>query len=131
MFAEDTATALAHDVSISNLGNNVFLHDRIAGPSGEGLILDEETGTNVALAECVYGFGSAPVLVEEYVLVPLYHALDGTVELGPSLNQGQTPVYVTCTNVKKPCDPGATFYYCSGLPTDATSFGAIKSLFQR
>lgn len=132
LFAEDTAAAAAYKLVMPYLGTEVFIQGRIAGPSGNGLILDEATGTNVALAECVYGFFGAPILIEEIVLValpyPTWWAIPVTLEA--NTNQGETPVYVNCTNVEKPCDPGPTLYITvPDLAGEETSFGEIKSLY--
>ena len=129
MFTEDTAAAAAYKMNITN---GAFLQNRIAGPSGSGLVLDEtpaDIGTNVALAECVIGFGGLPVLVEEYVYFAL-PGYQGTVTLGPNTNQNTTfPEYVTCNDVQKDCAAGAALIIQQVIPTDATSFSQIKSLY--
>lgn len=133
MFTEDVAAAAAYKFEISNLNRSIFLQNRIAGPSGSGLTLDESPawiGTNVALAECVIGFGGLPVLVEEYYFFALQDP-DGTVAT-ISANTNQNPLYpeyVTCNDVQKDCLPGPNFIMGWVFPTEARSFSAIKSLY--
>lgn len=132
MFTEDTAAAAAYRFvpDLPELGQTIFLQDRIFGPSGNGLVIDESTGTNVALTECVYGFSGAPILVTEYeYVVAVDQYPEGIVSLEANTSQGETPVYVTCTNIIKPCDPGPTLSLFAPFPAQTTSFGAVKSLF--
>jgi hypothetical protein len=130
MFAEDTAAAASYKVNIPGLGVDVFIFDRIAGPSGTGLILDEPTGTNVALTECVYGFFGFPILVEEYVLQPIVGVYaGGQVSVEANVSQGLTPVYVTCTDIIKSCDAGPALTVNAPVDNEATSFSSIKSLY--
>ncbi|RKZ13208.1 hypothetical protein DRQ53_11550 [bacterium] len=131
MFAEDTANAAAYKMTLT--GTDMFLQTRIAGPSGAGLTLDENPasiGTNVALGECVLGFSGTPILIEEYVYAALEGGGNGTVELSQNTNQNlDFPEYVTCTSVQKDCAVGPTLVIDFVIPTDATSFGSIKSLY--
>ena len=130
LFAEDTVAATAYSISFPSLGNTLFLTGRYSGPSGSGLVIDEPDGTNVALAECVVGFGGLPVLVDEYVLFVVAGFNGGLVPVGPNLNQGPTPVYVTCNDLVRPCDIGTTAVITSPpLPAEVRSFGAVKSLY--
>ena len=133
MFTEDTAAAAAYKVNIDGLGTTIFVQSRIAGPSGAGLILDEnpaEIGTNVALAECVIGFGGLPVLIEEYQVATLPGYAGGQVVLSQNTNQNEFfPEYVTCTDVQKDCDVGPALVISVPVPTEASSFGQIKSLY--
>ena len=39
------------------------------------------------------------------------------------------PEYVTCTDVQNDCTVGPTLFIQEAIPTDATSFGQIKSLY--
>lgn len=127
LFAEDTANAAAYNYEL--VGNGIFQQDRIAGPNGGGLFLNEPGfGTNVALGECAIGFGGLSILVEEYQYAALEGA-QGTVSLSANPNQGATPVYVTCNSTIKECDAGATLIINEVVESDATSFGSIKSLY--
>ena len=130
MFTEDTAAAASYEVHISGLGYELLLWDRIVGPNGNGLIDDEETGTNVTLGECAVGYERSPILVEELVLLPTAYGLCGMMILEANLSQGNTPVYVNCSDSIEPCAAGPSFIYCPGLPATSTSFGAVKSLYQ-
>jgi hypothetical protein len=103
---------------------------RSSGPGGDGLVIDEPGGTNVALAECVIGFGGLPVLIDEYVFLALPTFVGGPVPVGPNIDQGPVPLYVTCNDLIRDCDVGPTAVITSPpFPNDARSFGAVKSLF--
>jgi hypothetical protein len=133
MFSEDTLAAAAYKMTVSGENIDVFKQGRIAGPNGLGLFLDENppaVGTNVALGECAIGFGGLPVLIEEYLYFAVSLNYTGTVTLGPNTNQNPDfPEYVTCTDVQKDCTVGPTLFIAEAIPTDATSFGQIKSLY--
>lgn len=126
MFAEDTAAAAAYQMAVPA---GMFFQERFSGPSGNGLTIDEPTGTNVALGECVIGFGGNPVLIDEYRYVVFDFFGGGVVQLGANASQGASPVYVTCNDLTRPCDIGPTLVVNEPIPTDATSFSSIKSLY--
>jgi len=127
MFAEDTAAAAAYQIDIPGLNTEVFQVARNSGPSGAGLSIDEPEGTSVALAECVIGFGGLPVLVDEYVFQVLPSYQGGVVNVSEHLTQGL--VYVTCNDLTRPCDVGPALIVEGIIPTDASSFSSIKSLY--
>ena len=133
LFTEDTAAAAAYKMTVTGDGVNVFIQARIAGPSGGGLVLDENPasiGTNVALGECAIGFGGLPVLIEEYIYFAPGTGYTGTVEFAANTNQNTNfPEYVTCTDVQKDCTVGPPLIIQEPVPTDAASFGQIKSLY--
>lgn len=132
MFVESTANAAAYKMNMDGLGTRFFVQERIYGPTGGGLHIDEgAAGTNVALGVCAIGFGGQPILVEEYVF-GTFDGADGTeVSLTANTNQGEgtLPVYVTCSSTITPCDPGPALQIAMVIPTEASSFGAIKSLY--
>lgn len=131
LFAEDTVAAAAYSITFPELGNSLFLAGRNPGPGGNGLVIDEATGTNVALGECVIGFGGQPVLVDEYVLIALPHFVGGPAPVGANLAQGPTPLYVTCNDLIRECAAGPNGFITSPpFPNGARSFGAVKSLFR-
>ena len=127
MFTEDTAAAAAYQIDIPGLGVEVFPFARYSGPNGNGLAIDEPEGTSVALAECAIGFGGLPVLVDEYVFQVLPTYAGGVVNVSEHLNQGLS--YVTCNDLIRPCDVGPALLIEPIIPTDATSFSSIKSLY--
>ena len=126
---EDTVASVAYKFSASGLGVNIFIQNRISGPDGFGVAMDEDpayAGTRVDFAECAIGIGDQPVLVDEYVIA----ALPGiwiyfTVE--PNTNQHPTnPVYASCDGVQQTCMIGPTLVPVSVEPA---SMSAIKSLY--
>lgn len=131
LFTEDNAAAAAYKVNIPGLGASVFLQEALWGPSGNGLVIEEATGTNVALTECVFGFFGAPILIAEYRLAPLPGWPGGEVTLEANISQGDgtSPVYVTCPAVIKNAAPGPGLNITAAVDTDATSFSSIKSLY--
>ena len=130
MFAEDTAAAAAYSMTYPIGPSGMFLQARYTGPSGTGLVIDEATGTNAALAECVIGFGGLPVLIDEYQFVVFPGFLGGPISIGPNTSQNPDfPVYITCNDLTKTCESGADFIVGAVIPTEATSFGSIKSLY--
>lgn len=126
MFTEDTAAAAAYSMSVPV---GMFEQARFSGPSGDGLVINEPTGTNVALGECVIGFGGLPVLIDEYRFVVFSFFGGGLVEVGPNTSQGNVPVYVDCNDNTKLCESGASLVVNGPIPTDASSFSSIKSLY--
>jgi hypothetical protein len=134
LFAEDSVAAAAYKFSLDGLGVDVFLALRIVGPTGNGIWLNEDPasiGTNVALTECVFGFGGTAVLVEEYSMMPLPWYTGGSAYLSPNSNQDpDSPVYVTCNHVNKACTVGPLLRLVTVLPTNQASFGSIKSLYR-
>ena len=108
----------------------MFLQARFTGPSGNGLVIDEPTGTNAALAECVIGFGGLPVVIDEYQFVVFPGFGGGVIDLGPNTSQHpDLPQYVTCADVTVDCEIGPPAYLDWVFPTEDRSFGAIKALF--
>jgi hypothetical protein len=81
MFTEDTAAAAAYQMTYPIGPSGMFLQDRFTGPNGDGLVIDEPTGTNAALNECVIGFGGFPVLIDEYQFVVVPGFAGGTIRL--------------------------------------------------
>jgi hypothetical protein len=135
MFTEDVAAAAAYKLVTDGGDGTFFLQSRVAGPSGIGLILDENPasiGTNIAFAECAIGFGGLPVLVEEYRYVAIPSSFYGTVvTLEANTNQNpQYPEYVTCNDVQKDCEVGPSLYIQPPDPAEPTSFSSIKSLYR-
>jgi hypothetical protein len=135
LFAEDTVAAAAYKFYFSSMNVEVFMQNRVPGADGQGLILDEQPatiGTNVALVECVIGFGGVPVLIERYDFVAAPGWWRDVVELQPNTNQDPDfPQYVTCNDVRKDCAVGPVLILDPGNPSDAKSFSSIKSLFHR
>ena len=131
MFVENTAAAVAYSMTYPRGPSGMFLQARYTGPSGNGLVIDEPTGTNAALAECVIGFGGHPVLVDEYQFVVFPGFAGGVVEIGPNTSQHpDVPVYVTCNDLTLDCESGADFIVTDPpFPTAVTSFSAVKALF--
>ena len=136
MFVENTTNAAAYKVTFGGDWSDWFLQDRSQGSSGQGLFIDEDPatiGTNVALTECVLGFGGVPVLVEEYRFAVL--ELDAgvrSVDLSANTNQDpELPVYVTCSSTKTQCEVGPRLNVLPylGIPAGKSSFGQIKSLY--
>jgi hypothetical protein len=130
MFVEDTAAAAAYEMTYPIGPTGMFLQDRNSGPNGDGLFIDEPSGTNVSLLECVFGFGGAPVLIDEYIFVVFPGFEGGDVTIGPNISQDlDFPVYVTCQDVTKTCETGAPLVLGPVIDTEATSFSNIKSLY--
>ena len=136
LFAEDTVAAAAYKFHFSSMNLEVFMQYRVPGPDGQGLILDEAPrviGTNVALVECVIGFGGVPILIERYDFVAYSNWWGDDVELEPNTNQDPDfPQYVTCNDVRKDCAVGPVLIFdLLPLPIEEKSFSSIKSLFHR
>jgi hypothetical protein len=129
LFTEDTAAAASYSIEIPS---SVFVQSRFSGPSGDGLVIDEPTGTNVALAECAIGFGGLPVLVDEYRYIVLPGFCCAFITIGPNTSLDRTlPQYVTCNDITRDCDLGPDLYLGHADPIYETSFSAVKSLFHR
>jgi hypothetical protein len=135
MFTEDVVAAAAYKLVTVGGDGTFFLQSIAAGPSGIGLILHENPasiGVNVALAECVIGFGGLPILVAEYRYLAFPRSFYGTVvTLEANTNQNpQYPEYVTCNDVQKDCEAGPRLYIQPPDPAEPTSFSSIKSLYR-
>lgn len=129
MFTEDTAAAAAYKLNVPGLNTEVFQQNRISGPSGAGLVLEDAGGTNTALGECVIGFGGLPVLIDEYVYFALPSYAGGVIEVSANTTQGVTPLYVTCNDIIRPCEEGPSLIVEPVIPNSASSFSSIKSLY--
>jgi hypothetical protein len=130
MFTEDTAAAAAYSMTMPSGPTGPFPQARFSGPSGNGLVIDEPTGTNVALGECVIGFGGLPVLIDEYQFVVIPGFAGGHVTIGPNASQDPNfPVYVTCNDLTKTCESGAALVLGAVIDNEASSFSNIKSLY--
>jgi len=130
IFAEDTVAAAAYSLNYPMESCGPYLQIRWPGPSGNGLVIDEPVGTNVALAECVIGFGGRPVLVDEYQFVAFNGWLCpvGPFTIEPNINQNPDfPIYVTCNDIIRECEIGPAV--TGPVSTDARSFSAVKSLY--
>ena len=129
MSVENTVAAAAYSLTY---GPGMFVQARFSGPSGTGLVIDEPTGTNVALGECVIGFGGAPVLIDEYQFAMFSGQSGEWVDVGPNTSQNPDyPVYVTCNDLTTECafdEPLLVSWFCT-VPADSRSFGSVKSLF--
>ena len=132
MFVEDTVAAAAYHLMMGPEDPaGPFLVGRSTGPSGRGLHIDEPTGTNSALAECVIGFGARPVVVDEYVFV-VVRGHGGLLNfwIEPNVNQDPDfPIYVTCNDIIRECDVGSDLRI--PLSSEARSFSTIKSLYHK
>lgn len=138
MFVENTVAAAAYSL---HYRPPLLIQARFTGPSGNGLHIDEPTGTNSALGECVVGFGGNPVVIDEYRFVVLPYGSGpedsaaarspwGFIDLGPNPTQDpDNPVYVTCNDITLKCEIGPTLCLGCGVPNEATSFGSIKALY--
>ena len=128
--AEATVAAAAYSIEFPGLNRTLFWVARYTGPSRGGLHIDEPTGTNSALGECVVGFGGDPIVVDEYQFISLPGFTGGFVSIGPNASQSPySPRYVTCNDVTLDCEEGRDLIFSSVIPTDARSFSAIKSLY--
>jgi hypothetical protein len=127
LFTEDTAAAAAYS---KTLPSGMFEQARFSGPSGIGLVIDEPTGTNVALGECAIGFGGLPVLVDEYRYVVFSFFAGGVISIGPNTSQDpNVPVYIDCNDNFKLCEAGANLVVNGPIDTESSSFSSIKSLY--
>jgi hypothetical protein len=133
LFTEDTVAAAAYQMTVSGSGSaGPYEMWRSSGPSGNGLSIDEPTGTNVALAECVIGFGSRPVVIDEYRYVAFPSFYQAIYTIGPNASQDPVdPMYVDCNDALKSCSAGSPLWVIMEFDTEATSFGAIKSLYHK
>ena len=131
IFAENTVSAAAYDLSFNQDANGPFEQARFSGPSGDGLTIDEPGGTSVSLTECVIGFTGNPVLVDEYQYVAIPGWGGATFTIGPHTGQDpDLPQYVTCNFVQHDCAVGPDLYVIVEFDNEARSFGAIKSLYR-
>jgi hypothetical protein len=144
MFAEDTVNAAAYKLVLDgyddgtpfpyNVVGDLAHPDgpRTAGPNGTGLFIDEAggLGTNVALGECVFGYGGVPVLVATYNMFanPLWAGGSARLEANPVAFPG-LPSYGTCSSELKGCAQGPDLVVRNVVDNDVTSFGSIKSLY--
>jgi hypothetical protein len=129
MRAESTVAAAAYDLHLDST-RGLYPQRDIFGPNGDGLSIWTPAGTSVAFTECVSGFGGTPIVIAEYVWVATEDFYGTRIYLTANIEQGDTPVYVTCTSVLHPCDIGPTLEVGAGqVSGSSTSFGRVKSLF--
>jgi hypothetical protein len=142
MFLQDTVNAAAYKLVLDGYNDGAPLAEsvqadtdnpegwRVAGPNGAGLFIDETGGTNVALGECVFGYGGVPVLVTKYNMYAYPQWPGGNARLEPNVDQlPGFPAYSTCTNELKGCDLGPDLVIRNIVPNENTSFSSIKSLY--
>jgi hypothetical protein len=94
------------------------------------LFIDDAGGTNVALGECVFGYGGVPVLVATYNLQASPFWAGGSARVEPNIESFPgLPSYSTCVSELKGCDQGPDLVVRNVVPNEVTSFGSIKSLY--
>jgi hypothetical protein len=129
LFTEDTAAAAAYSIDIPGLGTEVFTQSISYGPSGLGLHIPEAGGVSVAFGECAIGFTGLPVVVAEYELFALAEYAGGVITVSENTTQGPVPLYVTCNDIIRTCAEGPSLVVEPVIPTEASSFSSIKSLY--
>lgn len=131
LFTENVVNALSYSVDIPGQNVDLFVVNEDFGPSANGINIRTVNGENVGLGECAIGFTGLPVLVATYTCVmPFPGSPARTITLSGNVDQDPlVPVYSTCQGELTPCDVGPTLVVDMPVATEATSFGAVKSLY--
>lgn len=130
LFTENVISAVSYGLDIPGQGTDVFVQSKVFGPTGDGFSITTSNGENVALGECAVGFGGAPILVADYTLImsPTASAQELNVVANPD-EDPNFPVINDCNSVLSTCEGSVSLQLTEPVATDATSFGAVKSLY--
>lgn len=130
LFAENVVSAVSYALDVPGLGVDVFVQSKVFGPTGDGFSITTANGENVALGECAVGFGGAPILVAQYTMVTSETAPSKVLSVVANPDEDPNfPVINDCNSVLSLCEGSVDLQVLEPVATDATSFGAVKSLY--
>lgn len=130
LFVENAVNAVSYDLAVPGLNNEIFIQSTAFGPQGGGFSITTSNGENVGLGECAIGFGGLPIVVADYTMLMPVAAPERTLSILPNPDEStEFPVINDCANQLSPCGIGPSLIVETPVATQATSFGAVKSLY--
>lgn len=132
MFIEGLVNAVAYDLTVPKLNEDIFLISETYGPSARGLNIITEGAYNIALGECAIGFNGFPLVMATHTfLMPQNPSGARSISVGPNLFQDpEAPVFAVCTSEVYRCTINDNLLLTAPVETDSKSFGAVKNLFR-
>lgn len=131
MFAESLVNAVALQLFIPGLGEDVLQLSESYGPGGGGLNFPTTGGFNIGLGECAVGFFGNPIAVAQFrFLFPFETVGTRTINLGPNPDENPaSPVFSDCQGRIYPCNVAQGLFLEGPVSEDQPSFGAVKALY--
>ena len=131
MFSESLVNAVALQLFVPGLGNEVVQISEDFGPGGGGLNIPTSGGFNIGLGECAVGFGGLPIRIARFgFLFPFETIGTRTINLGPNPDEDpEAPVFSDCQGRIYPCNVAQGLFLEGPVDTQSESFGAVKSLY--
>lgn len=131
MFLEGLTDAVAYDLLVPELGQEIFLIGTEWGPGGGGFNITTAGGYNVGLGECAVGLGGQPILVAKHTFImPNETQSARTIWVAPNTDYDpNAPFFNVCTAQLFPCTISTPLLLEAPVGTEATSFGSIKALY--
>lgn len=136
LHVEDLADAVGYSIDIPGQNVDIFVVNRSYGPDGTGINVESTGGDNVGLGGCYPGFSNVAILVTTYTAFQPNWTPSKVITLGPNPDSGgggvdtsTYPVYSNCQGDLVDCTNTTSLTLEQPVATEATSFGAVKSLY--
>lgn len=131
MYLEGLVNAVAFDLLVPRLNQDLFLIGQTFGPGGGGLNIASPGGYNIGLGECAIGFSGFPILVSSHTfLIPGEVTSARTISLAPNLDSDpEAPLFSVCTGQIYQCTISNNLLLSRPIGTESMSFGAVKNLY--
>jgi hypothetical protein len=130
LFTENVVSAVSYGLDVPGLNTDIFIQELSYGASGNGINVLTANGNNVGLGECAVGFGGLPVMVTDYTMFMPFWAPPRTLNVVPNPDENSSfPVMADCTGNLSTCDAGQSLVVETPVAVEASSFGAVKGLY--
>jgi hypothetical protein len=131
MRVEGLVTAVAFDLFIPGLQDDIFLLGESFGIPGRGINIMTDGGYNVGIGECAIGFNDLPIVISRHTLVIPGEAINArTISVGPNTDSDpDAPLFSVCTGEIYRCTITDNLLLAAPVDTEDSSFGAVKSLY--
>lgn len=132
MFIEGLVNAVAYDLQVPKLNEDIFLAGETYGPTARGINIFTDGSYNIGLGECAIGFNGFPLLMATHSFIMPIETFGGrSISVGPNKTWDQeAPVFAVCTSEVYRCTINDNLLLTSPVYTDSKSFGAVKNLFR-
>lgn len=132
MFIEGLVNAVAYDLLVPKLGEDIFLLNETFGPAGRGINIATPGGYNIGLGECAIGFTGFPILVASHTFfIPGETTTARSISVGPNMDSDpEAPLFAVCTGEVYRCTINDNLLLTAPVTTESTSFGAVKNLYR-
>lgn len=132
MYIEGLVNAVAYDLQVPKLNEDIFLAGEIYGPTGRGINIFTDGGYNIGIGECAIGFNGFAVLMATHsFIIPFETTGARSISVGPNTTwDPEAPIFSVCTGQVYRCTINDNLLLTSPVETDTQSFGAVKNLFR-